>query len=132
MTKEHDRILWRAGAYILIAMLIGFHASLARAQEPSGSLALATTVNGDGTLTPTLTWSTTPTAVGCTASGDGEWEGSKAGSGTQTLAPFPTTQPKSYALLCSWPGENQALLTWTPPTQNTDGSALTNLAGFRI
>ncbi|HEX2494029.1 MAG TPA: putative Ig domain-containing protein [Steroidobacter sp.] len=25
-----------------------------------------------------------------------------------------------------------ATLSWTPPTQNTDGSALTNLAGFRI
>ena len=25
-----------------------------------------------------------------------------------------------------------ATLTWTPPTQNTDGSALTNLAGYRI
>lgn len=25
-----------------------------------------------------------------------------------------------------------AILTWTPPTQNTDGSSLTNLAGYRI
>ena len=25
-----------------------------------------------------------------------------------------------------------ATLTWTPPTQNTDGSPLTNLAGYRI
>ena len=26
----------------------------------------------------------------------------------------------------------EATLTWTPPTQNTDGSALTDLAGYRI
>jgi hypothetical protein len=25
-----------------------------------------------------------------------------------------------------------AMLSWTPPTQNTDGSALTNLAGYRV
>jgi hypothetical protein len=28
--------------------------------------------------------------------------------------------------------EGQATLTWTPPTENADGSALTNLAGYRI
>ena len=26
----------------------------------------------------------------------------------------------------------RASLQWTPPTQNTDGSALTNLAGYRV
>lgn len=26
----------------------------------------------------------------------------------------------------------QATLSWTPPTQNTDGTALTNLAGYRV
>jgi hypothetical protein len=30
------------------------------------------------------------------------------------------------------PGTGTAALTWTPPTLNTDGSALTNLAGYRI
>jgi len=30
------------------------------------------------------------------------------------------------------PASGTASLAWTPPTQNTDGSALTNLAGFRI
>jgi hypothetical protein len=34
--------------------------------------------------------------------------------------------------LCSWPGDTQVLLTWTPPTQNTDNSTLTNLAGYRV
>jgi hypothetical protein len=24
------------------------------------------------------------------------------------------------------------MLSWTPPTQNTDGTALTNLAGYRV
>ena len=30
------------------------------------------------------------------------------------------------------PTNGSATLSWTPPTQNTDGSALTNLAGYRI
>ena len=29
-------------------------------------------------------------------------------------------------------GDGTALISWTPPTQNTDGSALTDLAGYRI
>jgi len=29
-------------------------------------------------------------------------------------------------------GTGSALLTWTPPLQNTDGSALMNLTGYRI
>lgn len=99
---------------------------------PTGSFTLATQVNANGTLTPTLTWSTTPAATTCTASGDAAWSGTKAASGTQTLAAFPVTTPKAYALVCNWPGSNQALLTWNPVTTNTDGSTLTNLAGYRI
>lgn len=99
---------------------------------PTGSFTLATQVNANGTLTPTLTWSTTPAATSCTASGDAAWSGTKAASGTQTLAAFPVTSPKAYALLCNWPGQSQALLTWNPVTTNTDGSTLTNLAGYRI
>lgn len=99
---------------------------------PTGSFTLATRVNANGTLTPTLTWSTTPAATSCTASGDTAWAGTKPASGTQTLADFPTTTPKAYALLCTWPGQTSALLTWTPPTLNTDNTPLTNLAGYRV
>ncbi len=114
-----------------IALLLAA-GSLAAQTAPTGSLTLATQVNANGTLTPTLTWSTTPAASSCTASGDSAWAGTKAASGTQTLAAFPASTPKAYALLCTWPGDTQALLTWTPPTENTDGSPLTNLAGYRV
>ena len=107
---------------------VSIHAQTA----PTGSLTLATRVNANGTLTPTLTWSTTPAATSCTATGDSAWAGTKAASGTQTLADFPVSTPKAYALVCTWPSNTSALLTWTPPTENTDGTALTNLAGYRI
>lgn len=117
--------------FLAIALLLAAGPLLAQT-APTGSFTLSTQINANGTLTPTLTWSTTPAATSCTASGDTAWAGTKAASGTQTLAAFPTTTPKAYALVCTWPGQTQALLTWTPPTLNTDGTALTNLAGYRV
>lgn len=38
----------------------------------------------------------------------------------------------SFAITVSQPATGSATLSWTPPTENTDGSALTNLAGYRV
>jgi hypothetical protein len=40
----------------------------------------------------------------------------------------------AFSITVNQPGSSQgsAMLSWTPPTQNTDGSALTDLAGYRI
>lgn len=42
--------------------------------------------------------------------------------------------PKRYATVTPDPvaPPRTATLSWTPPTQNTDGSALTNLTGYRV
>jgi hypothetical protein len=37
-----------------------------------------------------------------------------------------------FAITVSDTANGRATLSWTPPTQNTDGSALTNLAGYEI
>lgn len=106
-------------ALLAVAALVAtaFLFEPAQAQTaPTGSLTLATRANADGTLTPTLTWSTTPAATSCTATGDSAWAGTKAASGTQTLANFPASTPKTYLLVCNWPGENAAMLSWTRPT----------------
>lgn len=42
------------------------------------------------------------------------------------------TAARTYQLVCTWPGDTTARITWTAPTQNTDGSPLTNLAGYRL
>lgn len=39
--------------------------------------------------------------------------------------------PRRYSTVTPDP-PTSAVLSWTPPTQNVDGTALTNLAGFRI
>jgi hypothetical protein len=86
---------------------------------------------GTGTgVTPILTWVSTPAAASCVGSGDAAWNGTKAASGTQTLAKI--TTGKTYTITCSWPGDQTATLDWAAPTTNVDGSPLTNLAGFKI
>lgn len=106
--------------------------SVAHAQVPPSMTFTSSVTNAAGSLTTTLTWSTTPAATSCIASGNPAWTGEQGGSGTK---PLPTiTLSGSYALKldCSWAGDNTATLTWVIPTTNTDGSALTNLAGFQV
>ena len=38
----------------------------------------------------------------------------------------------AFSITVSRPTSGSAAISWTAPTQNTDGTALTNLAGFRI
>jgi hypothetical protein len=88
--------------------------------------------SSSGSAIPTLTWSN-PTASTCTASGDAAWTGVKPVSGTATLASVPPPTGRSYTLNCTWPGgSTSAIVSWTAPTTNVDGSALTNLGSFRV
>jgi len=79
----------------------------------------------------------------CTASGD--WSGNKAATGSETINA--STIDSQFTLTCSGAGgtvndtvivtvvlnnNGTALLSWTPPTENTDGSPLTDLAGYKI
>ncbi len=90
----------------------------------------------------TLNWNST-NATGCTASGD--WSGSKPTSGSQAISSLTTNS--SFNLSCNGAGgtanesvnvtvvlssDGTALLSWTPPTENTDDSTLTDLAGYKI
>jgi predicted phage tail protein len=87
------------------------------------------TTNPDGrSLVPRLTWSTTPAAGSCVASG--AWVGTKLAAGTEILAAV--TSAKSYTLNCTWPGSKTATVNWDAPTTNTDGTPLTDLASFKI
>lgn len=125
------RHFWILYALIFAVFMASvFFAGRASAQtEPSLSFTVETTAGTSGVV-PKLTWASTPAASSCTATGDAAWSGTKAASGTQTLAVI--TPPKSYTLKCSWPGDTQAVVRWTPPTQNTDNSPLTDLAGYRL
>ena len=88
----------------------------------------ASQTSGTGSVTPVLTWSTNPAASSCQASGG--WSGTKAASGTQTLAAI--TASTNYTLTCTWGASDRAVLYWTAPSTNTDGSQLNDLAGFTV
>lgn len=105
---------------LLCALLV---ASLAAAQTNTLTFTAATTT-GDGSVVPALTWSTTPAATGCNATGPANWAGVKAAAGTVTLPAI--TVNATYVLTCTWSPDTIATLTWTNPTKNTDGSNYTN------
>lgn len=73
----------------------------------------------------TLTWTSTG-AASCTASD--AWAGAKALSGTQVVTISAATK---YTLICV-ASDGKTTTTWVPPTQNTDGTPLTDLAGYNI
>jgi hypothetical protein len=104
-------------------MLLG---SLAQAQTAGTVTFSANKTSASGSFKPVLTWSTTPVASSCTASGG--WSGTKFAAGSETLSAI--TSSKSYTLTCKW-GSGIAKLTLTAPKTNTNGSALTNLAGYK-
>jgi hypothetical protein len=87
----------------------------------------ANKTSAQGSHVPVLTWSTSPVANSCQASGG--WSGNKAASGSQTLASISAST--NFTLTCSW-GNGSATVNWTTPTRNTDGSALNNLSGYKI
>jgi len=90
----------------------------------------------------TLDWSSTNT-TDCTASGD--WTGGKGVSGSEIINSL--TIDSQFTLDCNGAsgtvndtvnvavvlsGNGTALLSWMPPTENTDGSTLTDLAGYKV
>lgn len=113
-----------------LSFILSFLIAGAALAQTAGTVTLSVSpTSGNGSVTPTVTWSTSPTAISCTASGG--WSGTKAASGTQPLSAV--TANTDYTLTCAWSGGlGRAEVAWTPPTTNTDGSALTDLANYRI
>ena len=107
------------------------------APPPTVSLNAADLLVDSGDST-TLTWSSTA-ATGCSASGG--WTGSKPTTGNEVVGPLLANT--SFTLTCSGAGGNAVImitvsvrgvlnLTWVAPTENVDGTPLTDLAGYRI
>lgn len=125
--------MYRPTPHFLAAILgiaaLGF-AALAFGQAAGDlSLTLTQTTQADGRVVPSLTWSTTPNASRCVASG--AWTGSRSVDRSTPLVLSAVTPPASFTLTCYW-DDVDADLSWLAPTQNADGSALTNLAGYKI
>lgn len=91
------------------------------------------------------TFGNAPAPVACavgawSAWSGGTWSACSSGSQTrqETRSRTVTTQPANGGTACPVLTETRtarqscAIVTWTPPTQNTNGSALTDLAGYRV
>jgi hypothetical protein len=99
----------------------------ARAAAPAAFSASPT--SGPAPLAVTVTWNI-PSGSACQAGGG--WSGAKAAAGSEVVT---INASASLTLACTVPGPNgpgSAVLSWAIPTQNTDGSALTDLAGFNL
>lgn len=114
-------------SYAFVALSLLLSGSLAQAQTAGTITFTANRTSSSTAFAPVLTWSTSPVASSCAASG--AWSGTKFASGSETLATISSS--KSYTLTCAW-GNGTATIRWTRPTTNTDGSSLGNLAGFKI
>ena len=113
--------------YALFALPLMLLAAAAQAQTAGTINLSANQTSASGSLVPVLTWSTTPVATSCSASGG--WSGTKFASGSETLARISANA--SYTLTCTW-GGGSATINWTKPTTNSDGSALTDLASYKV
>lgn len=88
----------------------------------------ATPATGSGPRT--ITWDV-PGGTNCQAGGD--WSGSKAASGSESIKL--AVGDHTLTLACTVPDnpiKATVTLLWTAPTQNVDGTALTDLAGFKL
>ncbi len=131
MTRFSNRTL--IGALIALCVIACLASRPAHSQTPTFTFGVSGTSSDGRTIAPTITWATTPSATSCTASATpakGDWTGTKTGGGSSQLTSVSVTT--SFQLVCTWPGDSTALVSWAKPTLNEDGSALTNLAGFRV
>lgn len=114
------------------AMAIVPLGQVTRAVEPETQFPgtfMVSPISGTSPLTVTITWNASSFTGGTCVAG-GSWTGAKALSGSQTVTNL--TANAIYTLTCSRSVRGSAQLQWTAPTANTDGSALTTLAGYRI
>jgi hypothetical protein len=114
-------------SYALLALPLLLLGTFAQAQTAGTITFTANRTSSSTGFAPVLTWSTSPVATSCTASG--AWSGTKFASGTETLATI--TSSKAYTLTCTW-GNGTATINWTAPTRNSDGTTLTDLTSYKV
>jgi hypothetical protein len=106
------------------------------AADPAVSLSVSpASVDPGGSVT--LIWEGTD-VDSCAASGD--WSGAREVNGSEVVGPI--DQDTTFSLSCTGPGATAIAITtvqvravtlrWDAPTENVDGSPLTDLSGFRV
>jgi hypothetical protein len=80
----------------------------------------------------TASWAATgaTTCTGTSTPVNAAWNGAKALNGSSVVAGV--APGNVLSLSCSTAAQSTADLSWTAPTKNTDGSNLTDLAGYKV
>jgi hypothetical protein len=112
---------------VMVAAAFGAHAQT----QPWFTASVS---NGISPVSTKFTWTCPAGTVSANAISTGNqtaWTGLKSPVGSQILTGIKLTD--TYKLGCTGPaGTGSVTLSWQPPTLNSDGSPLTNLAGTRI
>lgn len=109
----------------LIGVLLVAVTAAAMGQTAPALTFTASPLTGSCPLTVTLNWNAT--GVTTCSKLDG-WTGVAALSGSQVVTVSGAT---TYTLQCQ-AGSGEVNLSWTPATQNVDGTAYTNAAGYEL
>jgi hypothetical protein len=142
MSERHERDFYfpdptvRIRVRPMLVLLVGLML-LAKAigvQAQTQPWFTASVLTGISPVSTKFTWTCPAGTVSANAISPGNqtaWTGLKSPVGSQTLTGIKLTA--DYKIECTGPaGTGSATLSWTPPNTNTDGSVLTNLAGYRI
>jgi hypothetical protein len=97
---------------------------------PPSSSFTVTPTSGDSPLNVTLKWNVPGMGTGAPCQASGDWSGPRAATGTEEMSSLVKTS--SFTLTCVASKDISVLVSWVPPTQNTDGSPLTSLAGYTV
>lgn len=111
---------------LTFAAIAALSIGAAHAQEPPSIDIQVTPETGVEHVTPTITWEAKG-VQSCTATGG--WSGNKPLSGTEQLPQIDRSMV--YGLVCVT-RDGRIVLSWQAPTQNTNGTPLTDLAGFKV
>ena len=118
--------------FALIALAASSVGLAQTAASPALTL-VASPASGPAPLDTIVTWSTVPPSTSCQASGGTTTFTGQVGSGGSKDLTLTKTQ--SFGISCTWKANLAApavTVTWDAPTQNTNGTALTNLQGYEI
>lgn len=99
------------------------------AGKASAALFSASATSGVAPLSTVLTWNV-PGGRDCQAGG--VWSGAKAASGTETLSVVASGAATLTCTVAGPAGPGAVTLSWTAPTQNTDGTPYTNPKGYLL
>ena len=123
------------GRFVAVLVVSSFAIALAGCGGDDGSATTGAATSGTSSTTPTAVPDQVSPGTGTTAGGSGGTTGGSPTSTPPTSTP-PTTTPPTTTPPTSTPppatSGTSVTLGWQPPTQNTNGTPITDLAGYKI